>query len=159
MKKIILIACISALTVTFSINSHAKIYKWTDSKGVTHYSATPPAKSTKSKQKVKNIEDEIQRAAGKHRPKQAKTKNKDTQKKNVEKKETESESELSPPDKRLVDYCRGQKNNLASLTNNFRNVWIDAKGKKNRLNQKQRQEKVDYLKERIEKDCQEVETE
>jgi len=150
MKKIILITCISALSLTYSINTQAKIYKWTDAKGVVHYSATPPA----IKKKVKNIESEIRLAAGKHRPSKS-DKKEENQKDKDQKTE---ESELSSPDEKLVDYCKSQRNNLKSLTNNFRNIWIDPSGKKTRLNQKQRQEKVDYLKNRIEKDCKEVKT-
>ncbi len=156
MKKIILMTCISALTLTYSINSYAKIYKWTDSRGVVHYSATPPAIKKKAKQKVKNIENEIRMAAGKHR-KHHKSNKKNT-KKSEQSEQNQQDSELSGPDKKLIEYCRSQRNNLKTLKNNFRNIWIDTKGKKIRLNQKQRQEKVDYLKSRIEKDCKEVKT-
>ena len=154
MKKIILITCISALTLTYSINTPAKIYKWTDAKGVVHYSATPPA----TKKKVKNIESEIRLAAGKHRPSKTDKKEANTENSQKAKEEKAEGSELSSPDKKLIDYCKSQRNNLKSLKNNFRNVWIDPSGKKTKLNQKQRQEKVDYLKNRIEKDCDEVKT-
>lgn len=159
MKKLILMTCISALTLTFSLSSHAKIYKWTDAKGVVHYSATPPVTKKKAKQEVKNIESEIRMAAGK--PQSSPADNNNTQKNEDEENEQEtddSESELSAPDKKLIDYCKTQKNNLANLKNNFRNVWVDTSGKKTKLDQKQRQEKVDYLKSRIKNDCQEVKT-
>ncbi len=158
MKKIILISCLSTLTLAYSMGLQAKIYKWTDTKGVVHYSATPPSLKKTTKQKVKNIENKIRFAAGKS----------STEKKNISNNEPENKadkvnnqnenSELAGPDKKLVDYCKAQRNNLKSLKNNFRNVWIDKSGKRTNLNQKQRKEKVDYLKSRIEKDCREVET-
>lgn len=154
MKKIILMTCISALTLTFSFNSQAKIYKWTDSKGVVHYSATPPTTKEESRKSIKNIESKIRLAAGKYKP----NKKELAKNKQAGDEQENKNSELSPPDKQLVDYCKSQKNNLKNLKNNFRNVWIDASGKKTKLNQKQRQEKVDHLKNRIKKDCQEVET-
>ena len=153
MKKIILITCISALTLTYSINTQAKIYKWTDAKGVIHYSATPPA----TKKKVKNIESDIRLAAGKHRPSEADKKEANTDNKQKAKEQEDEASELSPPDKKLIDYCKSQRDNLKILKKNFRNVWIDSSGKRTKLNQKQRQEKVDYIKNRIENDCGEVE--
>ena len=158
MKKLILMTCISALTITFSMSAHAKIYKWTDSKGAVHYSATPPKTQKKAKLKVKNIESEIRLAAGKSHPAKNKVKNKDKDANQEEVDQKNKNSELSPPDKKLVDYCKTQKTNLESLKNNFRNIWIDPSGKRTKLNQKQRQEKVDYLKSRIKRDCNEVET-
>lgn len=155
MKKIILMTCISALTLTFSINTYAKIYKWTDTKGVVHYSATPPASKKKAKEEVKNIESKIRFAAGKHRSSKVAKKEKSTE--NNQKKEKD-ETELSPPDKKLLDYCKSQRSNLKSLKNNFRNIWVDQTGKRTKLNQKQRQEKVDYLANRIKQDCAEVKT-
>lgn len=155
MKKIILMTCISALSFTYSINAQAKIYKWTDAKGVVHYSAKPPTTSIKANKAAKNIESDIRLSAGKHRV----AKKEQQQDENTsEETNSESESELSAAPKKLVDYCKSQKTNLTNLKNNFRNVWVDTAGKKTVLDQKQRQEKVDYLKGRIKKDCQEVET-
>jgi len=56
----------------------------------------------------------------------------------------------------ITKYCNGQRKNLKQLRKNFRNVWIDAKGKKTNLNQKQRKEKVAQLEQQIIQDCSEV---
>lgn len=151
--------CISALTLSLSMSSYAKIYKWTDSKGVVHYSATPPKKlQKKAKHKVKNIEKKIRFAAGRSHTSKNKGKDQKALKNKRNEEQENTDSELSPPEKKLVDYCKAQKVNLKSLKSNFRNIWIDTKGKKTKLTQKQRQQKVDFLKDRIKKDCAEVKT-
>jgi len=157
MKKIFLMSFLSVLTLTFGMNAYAKIYKWVDSKGVVHYSATPPKTKKIAKKKVKDIETKIRFAAGKSKTVKNKVKKKASKTNKVVKEN--NDSELSPPDQKLVDYCKTQKLNLAAIKRNFRNVWIDPSGKRTKLNQQQRQEKVDYLKSRIKQDCAEVNTE
>jgi len=159
MKKILLMTFLSVLTLTFGMNAHAKIYKWVDAKGVVHYSATPPKTKKIAKKKVKDIENKIRFAAGKSKSVKNNVKHKAVKTNKAVKEQENNDSELSPPSKKLVDYCKTQKLNLKALKGNFRNVWVDPSGKKTKLNQKQRQEKVDYLKNRIKQDCEEVNTE
>ena len=145
---------IVVLLFLMSANSQAKIYKWIDANGQTHYSAQPP-KQLEKRIKVKNIENEIKSNAGKYRP--SASKNLDTSSDQDEKDENlDLNNGLSGPDKKLVKYCVGQRNNLKQLKKNFRNVWIDAKGKKTNLTQEQRKEKVAVLKKEIDSNCSEV---
>lgn len=153
MKKRIttkLLITIATSTVALLINTgvQAEIYKWTDAKGVVHYSANKP---TQRKVKSENIESEILLSAGK------------SQKKNkspsITKKKSSNDKKkvkLSGPNKELVSYCSKQRTNLDQLQKNFRNVWQGMDGKKTTLNQKQRQEKVDYLTRRIVEDCSDI---
>jgi len=155
-KKSVILTSFTTLLLVMSIQSHAKIYKWTDANGQVHYTAQPP---TQKKQRIKatNIEDKIRAQAGKYRaPKKAEktaaTDSSDT----TDTDEKKSDDELSGPDKQLVKYCDGQRNNLAQLKKNFRNIWIDAKGKKTNLTQEQRKEKVAMLQNEINSNCSEV---
>lgn len=147
MKKTLFITCLCSLALTISSSSHAKIYKWTDNKGVIHYSATPPPPQTK--EKAKNIEDKIRFAAGKYTPKKESSR---SQQKTSDKKIS---SKLSGPSKKLTAYCEGQKSNLAKLKSNYRNTW-EENGKKKNLDQSQRKQKVEQIISSIELNCKEV---
>ncbi len=157
-KKSVILTSLTTLALVMSINSHAKIYKWTDANGQVHYTAQPPAQK-KLRIKATNIEDQIKAKAGKYRaPKNVeKTAATDASTKS-DSEEKKSDDELAGPDKQLVKYCDGQRNNLAQLKKNFRNIWIDAKGKKTNLTQEQRKEKVAILQNEINSNCSEVKT-
>ncbi len=142
---------IGTVALFFSISTHAEIYKWVDAKGVTHYTATPPPQKTiKHKTKVENIEVQILSAAGKFKPATNQTSS-DEKTSGMESKKTDNK--LSPPGKKLVSYCKKQRGNLANLKGNYFNVWVDDKGKETKLDQKERQEKVDHLINDIKDNC------
>jgi len=157
-KQSVILASFTTLLVLMSANTHAKIYKWTDANGQVHYTAQPPAQS-KKRIKVTDIEAEIKSKAGKYRPsKTASTTTTaatdDAQSSTTD--ETKSEEKISGPDKQLVKYCKGQKNNIAQLRKNFRNVWIDSTGKKSKLSQEQRKEKITKIQNQMKEHCSEV---
>jgi len=146
MNKITIVT-LSTLALALSVTStQAKIYKWTDANGSTHYSATPPKQHKKSKVKVKDIEDKIRYAAGKpyNRPKSAE-KEENTAKKDDDK--------LAPPGKKLIKYCKSQRSNLRQLKENFNTTWVEASGKKALLTQKQRKDKVKEIRKSIKSEC------
>jgi hypothetical protein len=151
-QKIIVLVSISSLAVIFSMSSQAEIYKWVDDNGQTHYTATPPVQKMK-RVKATNIEDKIRSAAGKYRPPAKGSEPTKSTDDTAQKSGNTEKEELGGPDKKLVEYCKNQRNNLAQLKKNFRNVWVDIKGKKTSLDQEQRKEKVAYLKSRIKEDC------
>ena len=103
---------------------------------------------------TENIEDEIKANAGKYRPPAKKDKTVASSASGSE--ETKADEELAGPNKQLLKYCDSQRNNLAQLKKNFRNVWIDIKGNKTSLNQEQRKAKVATLQKQINEDCSEV---
>ena len=154
-KKSVILTSITTLLI-LSVNTHAKIYKWTDANGQVHYTAQPPAQTKQRTIKATNIEEQIKAKAGKYRAPKSTTKvaakDDDT---NVDS-EKKSEDDLAGPNKQLVKYCNGQRDNLKQLKKNFRNIWIDAKGKKTNLTQEQRKEKVSMLQEEIDSNCAEV---
>ena len=148
-KKFWATAVISTGVFLVTINSQAEIYKWTDAKGVTHYSAQKP---TQQKIKSENIEDKIRSAAGKYQASSGQTSQapaKNTAKSN----DSKSKTKLAGPSAKLVSYCKSQRKNLAQLKKNYRNVWKDKDGKTSRLDQKQRQEKVNQIQKSITAEC------
>ena len=154
MKKIILTSVIATFLLTSNFAAHAEIYKWKDSKGVIHYSARPPAQKTKSKIKVKDIEQKIKSAAGKYRPTKSTSSNKEsTEGKSNTQQDQSNSVQLSAPSEKLVAYCNAQRKSLTTLKENFRNIWKDLDGTEKILNQAQRKQKVDYLIKRIKEDC------
>ena len=146
-KKILSATVISTVVLLATMNSQAEIYKWTDAKGVIHYSAQKP---TQQKIKSENIEDQIRFAAGKHQVASRKTsQTQDTKKSNNSKTKTQ----LAGPSAKLVSYCKSQRKNLAQLKENYRNLWKSKDGKTSRLNQKQRQDKVNQIQKSITAEC------
>lgn len=155
MKKIIVLASITSLSLIISLSSQAEIYKWVDENGGVHYTATPPQQK-KKRIKATDIADEIRAKAGKYRPPSKSESSADQTSNSGEESKNSEDTNLAGPDKKLIEYCKNQKNNLVQLKKNFRNVWIDVKGKKTNLTQEQRKEKVDYLMKRIAEDCADV---
>jgi len=149
-KKIVTTTAIVSLAFFVNIGTNAEIYKWTDAKGIVHYTANKP---TQKKIKAEDIEVQIRSAAGKykatnttsHSPQNTSTRNSDEQQR--------EDVKLKGPDPKLVSYCKQQRNNLSSLQKNYRNVWQGADGKKKKLNQEERQLKVNELQDRISEDC------
>jgi len=158
-KKLITLASVSSLTLMFCVSSQAEIYKWVDANGGVHYTATPPVQK-KKRVKATNIEDRIKAAAGKYRPPVNSSSNDgtETNQEKTDEQGTEGDVKLAGPDKKLIKYCKNQRNNLKQLKKNYRNVWIDVKGKKTNLDQEQRKQKVQYLQTRIKEDCKGVST-
>ena len=152
-KTSVILTSITTLALVMSVNTHAKIYKWTDANGQTHYTAQPPSQ-TEQRIKAKNIEDEIRANAGKYRP-PAKT-DIASASASTDSADDKAEEKLAGPDQKLIKYCDSQRNNIKQLKKNFRNVWIDVKGKKTSLNQEQRKEKVSMLESKIKEDCADV---
>ena len=151
--KSVILTSFTVLAIGMIVSAQAKIYKWTDANGQTHYTAQPPAEK-KLRVKAKNIEDKIKANAGKYRAPQ-KTKasaSNDTDSTT----ENKTEETLAGPNPQLIKYCDNQRNNIEQLKKNFRNVWIDVSGKKTSLTQQQRQEKVAMLTEKLKTDCADV---
>lgn len=149
MATTIAISIFMLLAATVNTNSQAEIYKWTDVNGVTHYSSQKPVKK---KIKSENIEDKIRFAAGKYKaPSRQSTQN--SAKPVVKAKGAKSKEEIAGPSAKLVSFCKTQRTNLAQLKKNYRNVWQDKDGKKSRLNQKQRKNKVKLLQKSITDEC------
>lgn len=153
MKKIIALASLFSLTLLVSVATHAEIYKWVDKNGRVHYTATPPPPKN-VKVKAKNIEDDIRAKAGKYRPPAKNTQaSNDTAPNTNPELAAKQDLKLAGPDQKLIKYCNSQRNNLQQLQKNYRNVWVDIKGKKTNLSQEQRKEKVMALSKTIAEDC------
>ena len=147
-KKLLVVSLISGVSLFANLAIQAEIYKWTDAKGVIHYSAQKPLER---KIKSENIEQEIRSAAGKYIPstEQVTSTNETPGKENSK----NTNVKLDGPSPELVKYCKSQRKNLSDLSKNYRTMWQGKDGKKTRLDQKQRQEKANQIKESIMKEC------
>ncbi len=154
MKKILTTKILSAVIIStgmlfVTMNAQAEIYKWKDAKGVTHYSSQKPMQQ---KIKSENIEDEIRSAAGKYRA-SSQQKSQTPTKATTKSKDSKTKTQLAGPNVKLVSYCKSQRKNLAQLKKNYRNTWKDKSGITSRLNQKQRQQKVNEIQKSITTEC------
>jgi len=148
-RKFITITATASLALLVNIGANAEIYKWTDAKGVVHYTANKP---TQKKIQSENIEVKIRSAAGKYQPTKTASRMSDDSPERESGKEPGS-GKLSGPDPKLVSYCKQQRSNLTSLKKHYRTVWQGADGKKKQLNQEERKLKVSELEEKISEDC------
>jgi len=155
-KTLITATAIGSLALLVNLGANAEIYKWTDAKGVVHYTANKP---TQKKIKTENIEVKIRNAAGKYKKSTNETATKSSEKSKNSDDDGDGNKEktkMAGPDAALISYCKTQRSNLSGLQKNFRNVWQDTDGKKKVLNQEQRRLKIDLLQKQIAKDCAEV---
>lgn len=153
-RKLITATAIGSLALLVNLGANAEIYKWTDAKGVVHYTANKPVQK---KIKTENIENKIRNAAGKHKNPASKTATKlstDSNRSNDD--GDEKKTKMAGPDAALISYCKSQRSNLSALQENFRNTWQDADGKKKKLNQKERKTKIELLQKQLAEDCAEV---
>jgi hypothetical protein len=150
MIKLILLTLF--VTVSLSQTLHAKIFKWTDSEGKVHYSATPP-KDTK--EKAENIEDKIKFNIGKTQSSKSQatsesnTKNNDNENSN---KKASKESYSEETSKARVAYCNGLRRNIHTLESS-KNVNLAEEGKLKPLNTKEIGERLAKEKSNLEKNC------
>lgn len=150
MIKLILLTLF--VTVSLSQTLHAKIYKWTDSEGKVHYSATPP-KDTK--EKAENIEDKIKFNIGKTQPSaspqasESKTEKSgdDSNNKNAAKQKYSEDTSNA-----RVAYCNGLKRNIHTLETS-KNVNLAEEGNLKPLNTKQIGERLAKEKSNLAKNC------
>lgn len=150
-KTITLISllALSISTLSFSISSHAEIYKWTDAKGQVHYSARPPVQKQENTQE---IEEKILMSVGKFDPSSVKNKNKTNEGTPEDEVSAENKETKSKPTKQLVDYCKAQRKSLKLLKNNQNIMW-EQFGKKTSLTAAQRKAKMKKIKSEITEEC------
>ena len=153
MIKLILLS----IFVTFSLSQtlHAKIYKWTDSEGKIHYSATPPKDK---KTKAENIEDKIKFNIGKVQPANshhvaAKPSNKTAKKDNAVK--VAKAKYKDDKSKARMSYCNGLKRNINTLETS-KNVNIAEEGKLKPLSSSEKKARLAKEKSNFEKNCADI---
>ena len=149
MLKLILLSCL--VTFSFSQTLHAKIYKWTDSEGKVHYSATPP-KDTKTK--AENIEDKITFNIGKMQPttrRPTAQSKKKTTKESSKVKATQAKYKDDKSQARMT-YCNGLKQNIHTLETN-KNVNIAQDGNLKPLSSTEKAARLAKEKSNLEKNC------
>ncbi|MGB1311242.1 MAG: DUF4124 domain-containing protein [Leucothrix sp.] len=142
--------------VTFSLSQtlHANIYKWTDSDGKVHYSATPP-KDTKTK--AEDIADKIKFNIGKLQPTTkhhtvAKIKPKAKTPKERKEIKTAQADYKNDQSKARLAYCSGLKRNIHTLETS-KNVNIAEKGNLKPLSGSEKAARLEKEKSNLEKNC------
>ena len=122
MKKAIFMPVVLLVSVFFTLNASAEMYKWTDKRGEVHYTQTPPPPDAKGK----DIEEDIRLSTGKlgnNIPAQAD--------KNATKDDKEKAREAGEKsDKKHRDFCAQQEAALKQMTENALIKWKDEKGER-----------------------------
>ena len=130
-------------------NCYAAMYKWVDEDGNTHYSEKPPAgdvevKTIKPPPKV-NTDAAVKAVEAR---KEAEAKQEEAESKAAE------EKALDEKDKALMKAnCETAKKNLASISDNPRVFTRDEQGNRVRMDEQQRQAKIEAAKKDIAEFC------
>lgn len=122
MKKAIFMPVAVLVSVFFTLNASAEMYKWTDKRGEVHYTQTPPPPDAKGK----DIEEDIRLSTGKlgnNIPTQA---DKSAPKDDMDKAREAGEKS----DKKHRDFCAQQEAALKQMTENALIKWKDEKGER-----------------------------
>lgn len=151
MKQAIIIPVLLASLVGWVSSASAEMYKWIDSQGKTHYSATPPAANIKAE----NIEAEINLFSAK--PKNANTPDTNTTASKITTK-TPINSTVKPEEAAKAseqqhrDYCDQQQQALEKLSTNSLVKYSDEDGERF-LTAAEKQQKIATISKNIEMMC------
>lgn len=144
------------LAVGLSSTVQAEIYKWTDSDGKTHYSATPPQDSSA---KAEQIGEKIKFNVGKVKS----SEEKDDEPEQTATPAAEEEADKAPRKNiykgdrspaRLA-YCKNLENNIHILENN-ENANIIEEGGTEPLGTDERNLRLTQAKEKLAKNCEDI---
>jgi len=146
---------LSALAFACSLSVQAaQVYKWTDDKGVTHFSAQPP-----DGQKVNEVDVKVapQINGGGSAPTykmpngaQQPSVSNDTQQQELERK---VKAQVREDQAKVQAYCDQSRQNLAQLRNNPRVMVQAGRGETRRLTEEERQQRLAETQLSIEQNC------
>lgn len=142
------------LMMTISVGVQAKMYKWTDAKGVTHYSQHKPKAGVSAEELTlrghKASSKLESRSINTDEAKDEKSKKPAAKSNKVDKENAEIEKKNA---KIKAQNCKNQKANLASLDKGGRIYETGADGERIYLNEEQINEKRDSINQSIEQNC------
>lgn len=160
MKKTIALASLLALALGASAAHAAKFYKWTDDKGVTHYTIDPPpagAKSSEVRIKTQSYSDAEEaapaapgKAAGAGKPAAAKDKPAAAPAKAGGKKE---EAAVPPAPERYAERCKSLRTNLETIQAHAQVRETDDKGETRMLTNEEKSARTEDLQREIKAYC------
>ena len=121
----------------------AQVYKWVDERGVTHFSATPPAG-----QSATTVSPNITQPKAQPAPAAADT-GEDKEQTAIDKK---VKADVAEQEAQRQQYCERARTNLAQLQNNPR-LRIESEGEVRRIDEDERQSRIEKLKTDIAENC------
>lgn len=154
MKKSIALASLLALALGVSAAHAAKFYKWTDAKGVTHYTIDPPppgAKSSELRIKTQSYSDAEEAtpapAAG------PKSKADAAKEKPAPSGKTKEEKPVPPAPERYAERCKTLRANLETIQAHAQVRETDDKGQTRMLTAEEKTARTDDLQREIKAYC------
>jgi hypothetical protein len=122
MKKAIFMPVAVLISVFFTLNASAEMYKWTDKRGETHYTQTPPPPDAKGK----DIEDDIRLSTGKLGNDLPEQTSQPAAKDGLDKERKAGEKS----DEKHREFCAQQETALKQMTANALIRWKDEQGER-----------------------------
>lgn len=146
---------LSALAFACSLSAQAaQVYKWTDDKGVTHFSAQPPEGQKANEVDVK-VAPQINGGGSAPTYKlpngaQQPSVSNDAQQQELERK---VKAQVREDQAKVQAYCDQSRQNLAQLRNNPRVMVQSGRGETRRLTEEEREQRAAEIQLSIEQNC------
>lgn len=151
-QKALKVAAVAACCLSSSYVVAAKYYKWVDEKGVTHYSAQPPASGEGEVIKVKSGASSDKDAAMKRLEERRSRLQQDA--KDRANPKTDEQAEVDKKNADIVKKnCKAYRKNLKVMTENSRVRMMDKNGEARVLPEEERQQKMQDAKKYIADNC------
>ncbi|MCJ8169937.1 DUF4124 domain-containing protein [Atopomonas sediminilitoris] len=125
----------------------APVYKWVDEKGVTHFTAEPPAGQNSQEVNIKVAPGKPSTTNSAEAIKEAQS-NDDKQKAIDDK----VKADVAKKEKERAEYCQQTRENLAQLRNNPR-VRVEENGEQRFLSDDERQQRISQAEGNIKEVC------
>lgn len=144
MGRLLGLSCLALLISTQALA--APIYKWVDKQGNTHFASQPPedARATAINPAIAPATESTQATVSEPAE--------DAEQQAIDQ---EVKQKVADEQKKLKDFCKTQRQNLAQLNNNPR-VKVEEEGQMRRLTEEERQEKIQAIEQSIKQECQGV---
>lgn len=151
-QKALKVAAVAACCLSSSYVVAAKYYKWVDEKGVTHYTAQPPASGEGEVIKVKSGHSSDKEAAMKRLQER-----RDRLQQQAEERANPQVDQQAAADKKNAEIvkknCEAYRKNLKVMNENSRVRMMDKNGEARVLPEEERQQKMKDAKKYLSENC------
>lgn len=143
-------------TLLLASPAMAQIYKWTDEKGVTHYSADPPPANASNASQVKvqtRLPSDSEAATQNLEKQRAESRKAAEAGKSSKAEDKKSAVPAKQPPEQYAERCKSLRGNLKTIQENARIRLTDEKGETRMLSEEEKQAKLDDTQRQIKAFC------
>ena len=143
-------ACSTAVLLIALTSAHSQVYKWVDSKGVTHYSEKPPADG---KSKSLELREATPRSTGSAAPASASLKDRETEYRKRQTQREQTEAAAAQEKARRDAACKKARAQLINLQNTPRMYNLNERGERVFMSAAERDTSVALYEAEVNRNC------